>query len=58
MGLDIPSSSDWAIRCKTTASFVWPLDTGMAELILRLVIRISIQVNDGSVADGEALGEL
>ena len=56
MGLDIPSSSDWAIKCQNDGEFCLAARYWNGGINLEIGDqRISIQVNEGSVADGEAL---
>ena len=55
MGLDIPSSSDWAIKCQNDGEFCLAARYWNGGINLEIGDqRISIQVNEGSVADGEA----
>ena len=56
MGLDIPSSSDWAIKCQNDGEFCLAARYWNGGINLEIGDqRISIQVSEGSVADGEAL---
>ena len=54
--MDIPSSSDWAIKCQNDGEFCLAARYWNGGINLEIGDqRISIQVNEGSVADGEAL---